>query len=310
MAVLLWGTLVLAGAADAVPLLSARPLFPAWLRVLEAELEISVDSIEWQGHVLHEVHAPVKLQGGALRMHAARMRLAGGEIRIDATRSASGTSTLALHASRVTLGQLPALQPFVSGVPVDVEATLSGSGDNLRALAASTNGRLQLRNTGPGIVRHGFEEVGDNLVYHFISAFEVFRRSGSDAHLECLAVDLPFVDGVALDGKSMALRTRRLYVHGGGRVDLHDERLDLVFKPETRGPIKLQSLKAVERVRVRGYLRAPQVSWDSARLVGRAARLGLDVANLGGGAVLNRLLRRQPAAGLCSAGVATPLSKQ
>ena len=161
---LLWGTLALAAPDDATPLLSERSLFPAWLRVLEAELVISADSIEWQGQELHEVHAPLQLEGGAVRMRAARMRLAGGEIRIDATRSASGTSTLALHANHVTLGELPALQPFVSGVPVDLEATLTGSGDNLRALAASANGRLQLRNTGPGIVRHGFEEVGDNLV--------------------------------------------------------------------------------------------------------------------------------------------------
>lgn len=309
MAWLLWGTLALAAPDDSTPLLSERSLFPAWLRVLEAELVISADSIEWQGHELHEVHAPLQLEGGAVRMRAARMRLAGGEIRIDATRSASGTSKLALHASHVTLGELPALQPFVSGVPVDLEATLTGSGDNLRALAASANGRLQLRNTGPGIVRHGFEQVGDNLVYHFISAFAVFRRSGSDAHLECLAVDLPFVNGVALDEKSMALRTRRLQVRGGGRVDLRDESLDLVFKPETRGPIRLHSLKAVERVSVRGHLRAPQVSLDSARLVGRAAGLGLDVANLGGGAVLNRLLRRKPAPGLCSGPVAASPGK-
>ena len=88
---------------------------------------------------------------------------------------------------------------------------------------------------------------------------------------------------------------------------MRDESLDLEFNTETRRTIKLQSLKAVERVRVRGYLRAPEVTLDSAHLVGRAARLGLDVANLGGGAVLNRLLRRKPAAGLCAGALAAPL---
>ena len=309
VALLLWGTLTLAAADDAAPLLSDRPLFPAWLRALDAELVISADSIEWQDQALHEVHVPLRLNGGEVLVREAHVRVAGGEVLIDASRAASGTSTVQLSATHVTLGELPALRPYVSGVPIDVEAKLTGTGDNLRAWAASANGRLQLRNTGPGIVRHGFEEVGDNLVYHFISAFEVFRRNGSDAHLECLALDLPFVNGVALDKQSMALRTRRLHVRGGGRVDLHDESLDLVFKPETRGPIKLQSLKAVERVSVRGYLRAPQVSLDSAHLVGRAARLGLDVANLGGGAVINRLLRRKSAPGLCAGAVAAPLAK-
>ena len=158
-------------------------------------------------------------------------------------------------------------------------------------------------------MRHGFEEMGDNLVYHFISAFEVFRRAGSDAYLECVAMDLPFAEGVAVASKSMELRTKRLWVRGGGSVNLRDERLDLSFKPETRGAIRLQSLKVVERVRVRGSLRAPEVTLDSAHLVGRAARLGLDVANLGGGVVFNRLLRRKPAPGLCAGALAAPLTK-
>jgi len=307
LALLLWGMQAMAATGDAVPLLSARPVLPTWLGVLEADIVITAESVEWQGHELTQVELPVAMHDGELQVRDARAALAGGELGLDITRDAKGATTLRLSAAHVTLGELAALRPFVSGVPIDVEATLSGRGDSLHALAASASGRLQLRNTGPGIVRHGFEEMGDNLVYHFISAFEVFRRAGSDAHLECMAMDLPFHEGVAEAAKSMELRTRRLHVRGGGRVDLHDETLDLVFKPETRRTIKLQSLKAVERVRVRGHLRAPEVTLDSAHLVGRAARLGLDVANLGGGAVFNRLLRRKPAPGLCAGALAAPL---
>ena len=287
------------------PSLSARAVLPTWLRRVNAEITISADSVEWLGHELHDARLPLQLRGGELAVHQASARLAGGEVKLDTTRNVEGQTTLHVTASHVTLGELAALRPFVSGVPIDVDVSLEGRGDSLHALAAAANGRVQIRNTGPGIVRHGFEEVGDNLVYHFISAFEVFRRAGSDAHLECLVLDLPFHDGVAVAQNSMALRTKRLLVRGGGRVDLSDETVDLVFKPETRGAIKFQSLKAVERVRVTGQLRAPQVTLDSAHLVGRAARLGLDVANLGGGAVFNRLLRRKPAPGLC-AGTAAP----
>ncbi len=306
---LLWGCASLAAAESHGPLLSARPLLPAWLRVIEANVHVSADSVEWQGHELHDVEVPLVLHDNAMEVQGAHARLAGGNVRLDARRDAQGAATLAVSASHVTLGELAALRPFVSGVPVDLETRLSGKGDSLAAFAASASGRVQLRNTGPGIVRHGFEEMGDNLVYHFISAFEVFRRAGSDAYLECVAMDLPFAEGVAVASKSMELRTKRLWVRGGGSVNLRDERLDLSFKPETRGAIRLQSLKVVERVRVRGSLRAPEVTLDSAHLVGRAARLGLDVANLGGGVVFNRLLRRKPAPGLCAGALAAPLTK-
>ncbi len=306
--VLLWGAPALAAddSEGSPRLLSARVLLPAWLAPIEADIVISADSLDWQGLQAQQVELPLTLHDGVVTIRAAQARLAGGEVKLDARRDPTGVATLHFRATRVTLGELPTLRPFVSGVPVDVDAALRGRGDSLQALAASASGRLQMRNAGPGVVRHGFEEMGDNLVYHFISAFEVFRRAGSDAHLECMALDLPFTQGVALASKSMELRTRRLHVRGGGSVNLRDESVDLVFKPETRRVLKLQSLKVVERVRVRGPLRAPQVTLDSAHLVGRAARLGLDVANLGGGAVFNRLLRGKPTPGLCAGSEAAP----
>jgi hypothetical protein len=305
----LWSTLALAAGDGSEPVLSTRAVLPAWVRALDADLVISADSIEWQNQELRAVNLPLALHGGGLAVRGATAQLAGGELKLDIAREAAGDTRLHVSAAHLVLGELPSLRPFVSGVPVDIDLDLSGSGDSLHALAASAGGRVQLRNSGPGMVRHGFEDVGDNLVHHFINAFEVFRRAGTDAYLECVAMDLPFQNGVAQAGKSMELRTRRLYVRGGGRVDLRDESVDLAFKPETRGTIKLQSLKVVEQVRVHGPLRAPEVTLDSAHLVGRAARLGLDVANLGGGAVLNRLLRRKPAPGLCGTTLAAPLTR-
>lgn len=298
---------VIAVDAAAAPLLSARPLLPAWLRSIEAELVLSADTVEWQGHELEAVEMPVTIHDGRLDLRHGRARLAGGQLKLDAGRDARGAATLDLSAAHVTLGELALMRPYISGVPIDIEAHLVGSGASLHAFVASASGRVQLRNTGPGIVRHGFEEVGDNLVYHFISAFEVFRRTGSDAEVECVALDLPFQQGVARAAKSMELRTRRLLVRGGGTIDLRDESVDLVFRPDRRRALNLQSLKAVERVRVSGPLRAPQVTLDSAHLVGRAARLGLDVAKIGGGAVLNRLLRGKPALGLCAGALPAPL---
>ncbi len=242
----------------------------------------------------------IAIHDRALTLRNGRAKLAGGAIRIDASQDEAGLVILQVGVSHLTLGELPAFHAFVSGVPVDIAIKLRSNGSSLHALAVSASGRVQIRNGGPGVIRHGFEEVGDNLVYHFMSAFEAFRRSGSEALLECVAVDLAFHNGVALAKNSMALRTRRLHVRGGGRVDLNDESLDLVFKPEARSTIKLQSLKAVEKVRVRGPFAAPEIRLDSARLVGRAARFGLDVANLGGGAVFNRLLRGKSKPGLCA----------
>lgn len=64
--------------------------------------------------------------------------------------------------------------------------------------------------------------------------------------------------------------------------------------------IKLHGLKGVDTIGVKGHLAAPEVRLDSAQLLGRAARLGQQVVNLGGGAVLNRLWHARARPGLCA----------
>lgn len=120
--------------------------------------------------------------------------------------------TVKLSVSKLILGNLPALRAFVRGVPLDVAVELRGRGASSHALVASSSGRVQVLNIGPGVIRHDFEAVGNNLIYHFVSAFDVFRRSNRDVLLECVAIDLPFDHGVAIAEQSMELRTRRLHV--------------------------------------------------------------------------------------------------
>lgn len=294
------------GKAAVAPLFSRAVLLPAWLRALEADITFSADSVEWQGEKFEQARLPLAIHDGSLTVQQATVQLAGGELALNFQQDPAQRATLRLEARQLTLGQLAALRGYVSGTPVNVQVELRGNGVSLHDLAASASGRVALHNTGSGVIRDDFEQVGDNLVFHFIGAFEVFRRAGNEANLECLALELALENGLATDPHSMELRTRRLQVRGGGRVDLNGESLDLMFKPETRSTLKLQSLKAVETVRVQGRLAAPQVSIDSGPLVGRAVHLGIDVANLGGRAVLNRLLGRKPKLSLCGVAGAAP----
>ena len=294
------------GKVAAGPVFSRAVLLPAWLRALEADITLSADSVEWHGEKIEQVRLPLAIHDGGLTVQHATAQLAGGELALNFQQDSAQRATLSLEARQLTLGQLVALRGYVSGTPVNVQVELQGNGVSLHDLAASASGRVALHNTGSGVIRDDFEQVGDNLVFHFIGALEVFRRAGNEANLECLALELALDNGLATDPHSMELRTRRLQVRGGGRVDLNGESLDLVFKPETRSALKLQSLKAVETVRVQGRLIAPQVSIDSGPLVGRAAHLGLDVANLGGRAVLSRLLGRKPKLTLCGVAAAAP----
>jgi hypothetical protein len=288
--------LVAAGAATAGPTASR---LPPWLTALGAEATVTIETLAWRGLEFREAVLPLSLREDGLRITGGQATLAGGTVRFDATHARDGVSTLLAEGRGIELGRLGALGDHFTGVPMDVTVDLMATGAGLSELAATAHGRVHARNTGGGSVTRTVERVQGSLLSGLFAAFTPERDADPETVLECLALELPFDNGQIAHTNLLELRTQRMTVHGGGRIDLARGEVDLRFRPEARRGIELKSLKRVEAVVVHGPLAAPQVDVDVGGLLDRAAGLGADVATFGGGAVIGALIGRDAPAGLC-----------
>ena len=78
------------------------------------------------------------------------------------------------------------------------------------------------------------------------------------------------------------MQTQRINVVGGGRIDLAEETLHIVFKPETRQGVNLSSLAAGDVVTLQVSLVSPEVKIMTGPVLEKAFSLGATVATLGG----------------------------
>jgi uncharacterized protein involved in outer membrane biogenesis len=273
--------------------LSAASLVPRWLRALNVDARFSAQQIEWRGTLVTALDVPLTGRRGVIVIDGARAVLGGGTLALSARHAGHADSHMNVTLEDVRLEAIGPLRAYLQATPVAARVELHGRGRSLRALASSLAGRVVLHNVGPGTIPKSFERTGSNLLTSVVNAFGAMRQPGEVTTLECLHIDLPIADGEFRAKRAIALRTPRVEVRGGGRIDFVRERLRLRLKPASRSGFNLKSLNAVKAILITGSFAAPRVELDTGKLIERAASLGLDVA---GGAVLKALTADEDAA--------------
>jgi uncharacterized protein involved in outer membrane biogenesis len=159
-------------------------------------------------------------------------------------------------------------------------AKLAATGDSVKALAGSADGRVSLA-VDRGTI--------SNLVLELLGldageALLIFAAKGDrEIPLHCAVADFGIENGVAATNV-LVLDTADTIVIGSGVVDLRREALDLTLYPR---PKDRSMLAARAPLHVRGQLRDPRVQPDAASLATR----GLGAAAL---ALVNPLLALLP----------------
>lgn len=274
-----------AQAAAAGRLLSDAPILPAWLAHFDVEINVSADSLKWNGYQLNEIQAPLRMRARALEISAARALVAGGNVTLTVDYQLAGETRLSIEASQIELGQLGTLSKFVRGTPVHVALDITGRGASPRDIVTSSHGVLSIKNTAPGQILKSVENASSTLFGTLFSAFNPFRSKDAVTVLECLAVDVPIAAGRVSDSDAFALRTERMRVAGGGKIDFTTESISLTLTPEARSGVNIKGLAAINAIVVEGSLAAPTVRLDGDNLLQRAAGLGVSVAFVGGSAL-------------------------
>ncbi len=259
------GTIAPAPAPD-----TKLPLAP--LRAADADLHLTIGSLRLGGATYQTVQAHALLQNGSLRVDPLSTAIgpatARATLQIDAATPPALNLTIA--APGLPFGAVLALAGTPSDSPgtIDIHADLSGSGDTLRAVAATLTGHAGLALVGGQIDN----ELLERLAAGALRTANIPLEAGGNTTLRCVAIRADAAAGVIQLG-TLTLDTSKLDLDGSGTVNLADETLDLHLRPQLRlgGGLSIP-------LRVRGTLAAPKVTLDPGAIA--SGRVGI---LLGGG---------------------------
>jgi len=237
----------------------------AALRSADADLQLTADTLHLGTSELHTVQAHAVLQNGTLRL--------------DPVSTAIGTATA--HATVELAAQPPGLHvtvdapslPFgpvaawaggAASAPgtLDLRADLAGSGDTLRAVAATLGGHAGLALVDAQL---------DNAVLERLAAGPLraanLSLDGGGTTIRCAALRADASAG-KVDLRALTLDTSKFALDGSGDLSLADETMDLHLRPQLRlgGGLSVP-------VRVRGSFVAPKVALDPGALA--SGRVGI-----------------------------------
>lgn len=268
------------GGGSGGPLISKEPLPLDGLASADADLSLTLEELRYGKLVLTSMKLPLKILNGKLSAPlAAAYR--GRPVKLALNADARGNVSLDADAVNFDMGRLLADLDLTTMLTANADfgARLKAQGKSLNAIASSLNGQTNLV-IGQGTINsRAFAIVSDDLTRVLIPSGE----SGDTAKLVCAISRFDFTGGTG-KASALALETDTLITTGSGKVDLGNERIDLLFKPK---PKKASLVSLAFPVRLSGPLTSPSAGLDRAGVAtGVATAVGGAALTGGVGALL------------------------
>lgn len=237
--------------------------------VMDADVRFSGKRIEHGRSLpISDLSTHLVLKDGDLRLDPLRFDMAGGNINavVHLEGSASPLQGKAdLHARNLKLKQLFPDVRAMQGVlgQLNGDASLSGRGNSVADLLATSQGDLKLLMNDGVISRSLMEIVGLNVGNYIVG-----RLFGDDeVKINCAAANLQVNNGVA-SSRLFVFDTENAVIKITGTANLASERLDLSINPESKG-IRIMTLRSP--LYVRGTFKHPDAGVKTGSLIARGA---------------------------------------
>jgi uncharacterized protein involved in outer membrane biogenesis len=258
--------------AKVLPVVPFRP--ERW-QAMDADVRFTGDRVFRDSQLpIHRVDTRIVMDNAVMLLEPLKFRYANGDV--DATlrmdgRSAPIKATLDLRARDMQLNNLfPADPGQVTLGRADGEAKLTATGDSVGTLLGAANGELKVRLGGGTISKGLLETLGLNLPNIVVT--KLF--GDKQVKIDCAASDLVASNGV-FDSRSFVIDTDIALIEVTGKIDLANERVDLVVHPHNKG-VRVLSLHSP--IDVKGPFRNIDVGVEKGPLLARAAgAIGLAV---------------------------------
>jgi AsmA protein len=263
-------------AASPVPLAGARvahvlPDLPfnaeRWDSV-DADVKLTAHALVGVGKwPLENVLAHLLLRDSVLKLEPLDFGMAGGHL--DTAITLDGRASPIHTQARVRvrdmrIGRLfPAVAASRNSVGrINGEITLSGSGNSVGRMLATSNGKLRVVVARGEISRLMMEQAG----LHLWEILTIKMTGDKLIHLRCAVADFDIAKGL-MQSNLLVFDTEVTTIAGAGSIDLGSEKLDLTLNQKTKNtsPLALRS-----PIHIAGTLAVPEVGVDKGRVALRA----------------------------------------
>ncbi|WLS79090.1 AsmA family protein [Erwinia pyri] len=237
--------------------------------VMDADVKFSGKRIEHSNSLpLSDLYTHLVLKNGSLLLDPLRFGIAGGNLNSTIRMEGDRTPMRAradLHARNLKLKQLfPDVEAMQSSMgQLNGDATLSGTGNSVADILATSNGDLKMLMNDGVISRSLMEIVGLN-----VGNYVVGKLFGDDqVRINCAAADLQVNNGLA-STKLFVFDTENAVINISGTTNFANERMDLSIDPESKG-IRIVTLRSP--LYVRGTFKNPDAGVKAGPLLARGA---------------------------------------
>jgi uncharacterized protein involved in outer membrane biogenesis len=216
-------------------LLSDNPVPMDWINELNASIDLHIDKLVLMDRRYSDLIGKVEITGGVLRAEPFQATVAGvtaaGNAVID-TNTRPPTLSIAVTAQQIDLGEITGYwsQPPFMSASGDVQLVLSGTGESLGAILASSTGYLRVV-TGEGTAVVAQAEKATATLWLGAIAQALGKEHAEAVKMNCFATNIVFEEGVG-DVQVLVLDTENTTIFGSGTIDLTKEQWDLKFDPK------------------------------------------------------------------------------
>ena len=241
-----------------------RPIPYAALRTIDADLGLSVERLDLGSELIETVAAELRLDGGRLTLDVAEARVADGSAtgRLVADGGADTPAIgLQVAATGLDLGGLLMRQTGSAELQgrLGLDLAVEGAGATLRQVLANGDGRVNARLGRSTVATRYLDLLGSSLVTALIPDFEQHDSSS----INCAVARFDLSGGVLRTG-GLVVDTPRVTIAGEGGIDLLNERIDMMLRPQVK---EATLVPLAAPVRVHGALAAPAYAVDPGELV-------------------------------------------
>jgi len=205
------------------------------LKSSSADIQISADTVIWNQATYTALQGHAVLANGVLTLDPVTGQLPGGSLSAVATLDSTvepAAETLKIDAPAL------ALSPFLNafGLPdtargtVQAQLSATGTGDGLRAIAASLDGQLGLALVN-GVVDGSVMDELFGTVLRTVGLPERLVGAQGPVAVRCMALRIDATNGIGTV-RALTLDSSRLLLQGGGSVNFVDQTLAIVLRPQ------------------------------------------------------------------------------
>ena len=266
-------------------LFSDEPLSVGWIKKADLDIHLQADDLVSRGFEAKGLSTDISVADGVLDISARSGEFSGGTFSMDIgldTRTAAYATDFRFDINGLVLDQVPALHDVqlpLQGT-VDVAIDLSGTGVSPKKIVSGSSGSLLVSGVNTYIPASGLDILTNSILVQVLSV--ISPQEKSDFHnLDCGLIGIRIVDGIAMSGDSVALKTPDVTYLIRGGFSLKDESVVFLINPKARKGFGISAAHLTNFYRVGGTLRDPKIQADPEGVLKTGATWGLAALTAG-----------------------------